>query len=39
MGRAGPYGKGRGPLRGCVPSQRGMTFNYRKAYGKLRGGT
>ena len=38
-GRAGPYGKGRGPLRGWVPSQRRTTFNYRKAYGKLRGGT
>ena len=36
---AGPYGKGRGPLRGCVPSQKRTTFNYRKAYGKLRGGT
>ena len=38
-GRAGPYGKGRGPLRGWVPSQRRTTFNYRKAYRKLRGGT
>ena len=33
------YGKGRGPLRGWVPPQRKTTFNYRKAYGKLRRGT
>ena len=38
-GRHSPHGKGRGPLRGWVPSQRRTTFNYRKAYGKLRGGT
>ena len=47
-GRAGPYGKGRGPLRGDRLTGRPLTgrlltrrplTNYRKAYGKLRGGT